>query len=135
MNKGIMDVVNAVLLVEGCTRSGISVRDLIGWNSILAAMEKPSTLFASSMVYRGLSCARKLGADSSEGQKFLRLLWERVEQLKVLMDDADICPSIYCMQTLSSNSAPARSFLAFFAAALDESREAVPSKTLCSAIL
>ena len=41
-NKAVMDVVNAVLLVEGCTRVNINVREILSWNSILTAMEKPS---------------------------------------------------------------------------------------------
>ena len=130
-----MDVVNAILLVEGCTRLGINVKDLLSWNTIFTSMEKSSSLFNSHMIYRGLSCLRKLGGDNADSQKFLKLLWDRVEQTKIQMEDFDICPSIYSMQTFSSTTSPIRNFLAYFATALDESMEPIQSKTLCSAIL
>jgi hypothetical protein len=52
-NKSVMDVVNAILLVEGCSRVNINVKEMISWGNILTAMEKPSPLLTSSMVYRG----------------------------------------------------------------------------------
>jgi hypothetical protein len=120
-NKAVMDVVNAVLLVEGCTRVNINVRDIISWPSILDAMEKPSPLLSSSMVHRGISCVRKMNSNEFEGQKFLKLLW-------------DICPAIYSMQSLNANSPITRNFLKFFADSVSTSRENFPSKTICSAV-
>lgn len=129
-----MDVVNAVLLVEGCTRVNINVRDIISWPSILDAMEKPSPLLSSSMVHRGISCVRKMNSNEFEGQKFLKLLWERTQEAKVVLEESDICPAIYSMQSLNANSPITRNFLKFFADSVSTSRENFPSKTICSAV-
>jgi hypothetical protein len=133
-NKAVMDVVNAVLLVEGCTRVNINVRDIISWPSILDAMEKPSPLLSSSMVHRGISCVRKMNSNEFEGQKFLKLLWERTQEAKVVLEESDICPAIYSMQSLNANSPITRNFLKYFADSVSTSRENFPSKTICSAV-
>lgn len=129
-----MDVVNAVLLVEGCTRVNINVRDIISWASILDAMEKPSPLLSSSMVHRGISCVRKMNSNEFEGQKFLKLLWERTQEAKVVLEESDICPAIYSMQSLNANSPITRNFLKYFADSVSTSKENFPSKTICSAV-
>ena len=129
-----MDVVNAILLVEGCSRVNIEVTNLLSWNSVFAAMEKSSTLLTSSMVYRGLSCIRKISSDDQVTQRFLKLLWDRTVEANIVVEDSDICPSIYSMQSLTSNSPITRNFVKFFADAVDYSTETFPSKTVCSAI-
>ena len=129
-----MDIVNAVLLVEGCVRSSIKVKDIVTWVTILNAMEKPSPLLTSSIVYRGISCVRKMDADESEGQKFLRSLWEQTVEAEVVLDESDICPAIYSMQTLNANSPITKKFLKLFADSIDLSKGTFPSKTLCSAV-
>jgi hypothetical protein len=111
-NKECMDVVNAVLLVEGCVRTDLKMRDMLDWNAVFTAMEKPSPMLTSSMVYRGLSCMRKINSEGDTvTQKFLRLLWTRVEEAKVTMDDQDICPAIYSLQSTSGNSPVVRQFV------------------------
>ena len=129
-----MDVVNAILLVEGCTRVNINVKEIISWNSVLNAMEKPSPLLSSSMVYRGISCMGKMSASDFDAQKFLKLLWERTSEAEVVLDESDICPAIYSMQSLNANSPITRNFLKFFADSVSSSRENFPSKTICSAV-
>lgn len=133
-NKAVMDVVNAVLLVEGCSRVNINVKDVISWSSILNAMEKPSPLLSSSMVYRGISCVRKMNTNDFDGQRFLKLLWERTQEAHVVLDESDICPAIYSMQSLNANSPITRNFLKFFADSVSSSKENFPSKTICSAV-
>lgn len=133
-NKSVMDVVNAVLLVEGCTRVNINVKEIISWGSILNAMEKPSPLLSSSMVYRGISCVRKMSSNDFDGQRFLKLLWERTQEAEVVLDESDICPAIYSMQSLNANSPITRNFLKFFADSVRTSKEIFPSKTICSAV-
>lgn len=127
-NKSVMDIVNAVLLVEGCARSSIKVRDIISWPTILEAMERRSPLLSSSIVYRGISSMRRMDADETDAQKFLRLLWEQTVEAQVVLDDSDICPAIYSMQTLNANSIWTKNFLRFFADALDASTQTFPSK-------
>ena len=127
-NKAVMDIVNAVLLVEGCTRSSIKVKDIVTWATVLDAMEKRSPLLTSSIVYRGISCVRRMDADESDAQKFLKLLWEQTKEAEVVLDESDICPAIYSMQTLNANSPITKNFLKFFAEALDLSTETFPSK-------
>ena len=123
-----MDIVNAVLLVEGCARSSIKVRDIVSWATVLDAMERRSPLLSSSIVYRGISSMRRMDADESDAQKFLRLLWEQTVEAQVVLDDSDICPAIYSMQTLNANSVWTKNFLKFFADALDASTQSFPSK-------
>ena len=126
--KDAMDVVNAVLLVEGCTRSGFKVKDIISWTGILNAMERPSSLLSSSIVYRGISCVRKMDADEYEGQKFLKNLWEQTVKAKVVLDETDICPAIYSMQTLNANTPASKNFIKIYADALESSRKYFPAK-------
>ena len=129
-----MDIVNAVLLVEGCVRSSMKVKDVVTWSAVLNAMEKSSPLLTSSIVYRGISCVRRMDADEAEGQKFLRSLWERTVEAEVILDESDICPAIYSMQTLNANSPITKKFLKLFADSIDLSKGSFPSKTLCSAV-
>jgi hypothetical protein len=127
-NKSVMDIVNAVLLVEGCTRSSIKVKDILSWETVLDSMEKRSPLLTSSIVYRGISCVRRMDANESDAQKFLKSLWEQTKEAEVILDESDICPAIYSMQTLNANSPITKNFLKFFAEALDLSTETFPSK-------
>lgn len=127
-NKSIMDIVNAVLLVEGCIRSSIKVKDIVNWPTILEAMEKRPPLLTSSIVYRGINCIRRMDADEFEEQKFLKSLWDQTKEAEVVMDETDICPAIYSMLTLNANSPSTRNFLKLFADALDASIQPVPSK-------
>lgn len=126
--KDSMDVVNAVLLVEGCTRAGYKVRDILPWTTVLSAMEKSSSLLTSSIVYRGISCVRKMDADEYEGQKFLKNLWDQTSKARVVLDETDICPAIYSMQTLNGNSPVTKNFIKLYADALESSRKYFPSK-------
>lgn len=127
-NKSVMDIVNAVLLVEGCIRSSIKVKDIVSWTTILDAMEKRPPLLTSSIVYRGINCIRRMDADEFEEQKFLKSLWEQTKEAEVVMDETDICPAIYSMLTLNANLPSTRNFLKLFADALDSSVQPVPSK-------
>lgn len=114
-NVEILDVVNAILLVEGCDRAGINVRDLLGWANVLKAMEKPSPLLTSSMIYRGVASLRKMRSDDGHSKKYMELLLQRIEDSNMVLHGTDICPAIYSMQAFNSNMPEIRSFLAFFA--------------------
>jgi hypothetical protein len=39
-NGEVLDVVNAVLLIEGCDRSGVPTKELCGWSDLLSAMDR-----------------------------------------------------------------------------------------------
>jgi hypothetical protein len=82
----------------------------------------------------GVSCVRKMDSHDFDSQKFLKYLWERTEEAHVVLDESDICPAIYSMQSLNANSPITRNFLTFFADSINTSKEIFPSKTVCSAI-
>jgi hypothetical protein len=123
-----MDVVNSIMLVEGCSRSGIEVKDIAPWSTILHAMDKPSPLLTSSIVYRGVSCVRRMNASDQDSQRFLKSLWDRTQEAEVVLEESDICPAIYSMQTLNANSPITKKFLTFFATSMDASQLPFPSK-------
>ena len=105
-NKKVMDVVNAILILEGSTKYGIPLKDICSWNILLEAMEKPSPLLSSSMVYRGVSSLKKLKLEDPSVRKFLNLLWKAVKEANVIMNPIDVCASLYNVQSLTSSSVP-----------------------------
>ena len=129
-----MDVVNAILLVEGSDRAGIPLRDLAAWGAVLKAMERPSQLLTSSMVYRGISALRRMGSDNSHCKKFMQLLLARVEDSAVLLHGNDICPSIYSMQSFNANMPEVRQLLSLFSKSLAMTNVPMTSKSICSAL-
>ena len=110
-NKEWMDAVNAVLLVEGCVRTDMRVRDALDWGRVFEAMGRSSSMpLTSAMVYRGLSCVRRISVDGDTVvQRYLRLLWERTEGANVVMEASDICPAIYSLQVTLTQPPPSPS--------------------------
>ncbi|KAJ1430810.1 hypothetical protein B484DRAFT_479103 [Ochromonadaceae sp. CCMP2298] len=133
-NKGAMDAVNVILLVEGCHRNNVNLLDLTNWPALIDAMQRPSGLFTSSMIYRGISCLKFLDMRSPHAAQFLRLLWERIEESGVLLGEQDICPAIYSLQSLSGQGTHMRSIVRYFARSMGATREPIAAKPMCSAI-
>lgn len=133
-NKHVFDSVNAILILEGSDRSTIQIKDLVPNDVLLEAMSRPSPLLTSSMVYRGISCIKKMKPDDDFTKNYLKLLWERVAESKIVLDAEDVCPSIYCIQNLNANSVYVKNFLTLFAKSLSASTVQLPAKTISSAL-
>lgn len=133
-NLRVMDVVNAILLLEGCDRSGVALRELVSWGDLLKAMEKPSTLLTSSMIYRGINAMRRMRSDDNFTKRYLGLLMQRVEDSSMVLHGTDICPAIYSMQNFNANMPEIRRLLLFFAKSLSMTNVLLSSKSVCSAL-
>jgi len=133
-NTAVMDAVNVILLVEGCNRNRINLEELTTWSALLDAMEKPSALFTSSMIYRGISCLKFLNMRDPSARQYLKLLWERIEESNVLLGPQDICPAIYSMQSLDSQLDDARSILDYLSKSMAAISGPIAAKPMCSAI-
>ena len=141
-NKEILDVVNAVLLFEGCSRTAdLHITDLLPWEDLLHAMTHPSPTLTSSVIYRGISCLKAGPNDKDRGRddekntlQYLGLLMSRVTESNVILNEVDICPAIYCCAQFNTASGPMRSFVKYCANCLAATQANFPSKSLCSAI-
>ena len=61
---------------------------------------------------------------------FCRLLWDRIADSHVRLDDQDICPCIYSLQSLSGNMPIVRVFIKYLTEAVDQSHDPFPSKVI-----
>jgi hypothetical protein len=77
---------------------------------------------------------KKMDPDSENTKRFIRLTWKKVMDSTIDMDDSDLCPAIYSLQTVNANLPEVRQFIQFFADAMNNSSGEFSSKTLCSAI-
>ena len=59
-----------------------------------------------------------------------RLLWDRIVDSHVRLDDQDICPCIYSLQSLSGSLPIVRVFIKYLTEAVDQSHDPFPSKVV-----
>lgn len=138
-NQDVLDVVNAILLFEGCTRNRMSIKDILDLDIVLKAMEKASPTLTSSVIYRGMSCLNSQNSFSSAEfrtflAKYLSLFFRRIEESDVILNEIDLCPAIFTLSQFNANGAAMRGFVKFAAKSLSATESNFPSKSLCSAI-
>ena len=133
-NKSSMDVVNVILLIEGCVRTIQPFLSFLPWSTLLDAMRKPSGALTSSMVYRGISCLRGVDMRDPDSHLFQKLLLERIEESHVLLNEKDLCPAIYSLQTLNCQNIFTRQIFRYLSRCMAAIEEPIAAKPLCSAI-
>lgn len=133
-NKNSMDVVNVILLIEGCVRTVQPFLSFLPWSTLLDAMRKPSGALTSSMVYRGISCLRGVDMRDPDSHLFQKLLLDRIEESGVLLNENDLCPAIYSLQTLNCQNMYTRQIFRYLGRCMAAIEEPIAAKPLCSAI-
>jgi len=133
-NKSSLDVVNVILLIEGCVRTGVPFLTILPWPTLLDAMRKTSGALTSSMVYRGISCLRGVDMRDPDSHLFQKLLLDRIEESSVLLNENDICPAIYSLQTLNCQNMYTRQIFRYLSRCMAAIVEPISAKPLCSAI-
>ena len=133
-NKHVLDVVNAILILDGCARTGIPPKSVISKKYVNEAMERASNQLTSSMVLRGITCMKNMPPNDEESAKFLKLLWERIKESNVLMDGPEVCTAIFNMQTVNLKLPEVKELILYFSKSLAACNMQLPAKTLSSAL-
>lgn len=133
-NGQTMDSVNAIMLIEGCSKNGVAIESLISWEALLAAMDRPSAMMTSSMIYRGISVMKALDYKDSRVKKFFHALADRIDESNVVLNQCDICPSIYSLQSLNAYSFDTKRIIVYLTKCMAQTSIPFPTKAICSAI-
>jgi hypothetical protein len=134
-NENVLDVVNIILLIEGCSKSDLNIKEVASWQVINKAMEKNNTaLLTSSIISRSLSSFKYLNLEDLNSKQYMSLLWQRIKESKVVLNENDICASIYCLQSVDVLTPLVREIILYFATSIASTNASFPAKAICSAI-
>ena len=129
VNKNVFDVVNSILIIDGCDKVNFPINDLTTEKAILDGMKVSSPLLTSSMVVRGINGMKLMSSDL-----YAKLLWDRIQDSQVLLTSPDVCSSIHFMSMAAIKPALQKNFLLLFARSLSYCELPLQSKAISSAI-
>ena len=129
-----MDIVNAILIIEACARMKRDLSYISSWRVLLAAMDRPSPLFTSSMIYRGISCLKHLPLEDSNTRQYFKLMCKYIESSGVYLNANDVCPAIYSIQVLNNNFPEVKNLIQYLSKSLSQLTDTFQAKPICSAV-
>lgn len=122
--KDSLDIINAISILDGITRLGIPIKDIIEWDAVEAAMGKFNFMVSSTLVSKAFAALGHLRLDEPKTKKYMKLLWAAVKYSKVTLTPTEVCVCLYQLQSvrISSYSADLNNFLAYFSSCLDSTK-------------
>lgn len=134
-NNASLDIVNAIMIVEGSSKNKFDFLQIITWPLIIEAMKRPCHLLTSSIIYRGISCLKTLEMGDTNAHEFQKLLWEHIKGSSIVLNANDVCPAIYSLQSVNCQSLYGREIIKYLTYCLSKCASIpIPAKPMCSAI-
>jgi hypothetical protein len=93
-NADSLDIINAISLIDGCARVGMSYNEVASWEMIETAMAKFNFMISSSMVTKAFSALSSLRLDEQKTKKYFRMLWGAVKYPKVFFSTFSLLCSL-----------------------------------------
>ncbi len=137
-NINSLDMINIILLLEGCNRQNLKLADILTFDEVSKCMEKKGAYaLTSKMIYRSITLIGyiKSSYDPQSAKRFVQALWKHIFETKPVLDTNDICPSLFSLlQSFEPNIPEIKHLLAYLSKFLVTSAEPISPKSLCSVV-
>ena len=137
-NINSLDMINIILLLEGCNRQNIKFSDILTFDEVGKSMEKKgSYALTSKMVHRSITLINyvKSSYGLQSAKVFVQALWKHIFETKPVVDTNDICPSLFSLlQSYDASIPEMKHLLVYLSKFLVSNIDPISPKSLCSVV-